>query len=78
MPNFNTQHRPWSADLSAADQAAEEFRARVGTRQRLAEVPAEWADRFTPEEWDAFTRERFECWHGGGAIITPEWYLSNR
>lgn len=78
MPNYNTQHRPWSADLSAADQAAEEFRARVGTVQRLAAVPAEWADRFTPEEWATFTRRRFECWHSGGAIITPEWYLANR
>ena len=78
MPNYNTQHRPWSSDLSAEDQAAEEFRARAGTRQRLAEVPAEWADRFTPETWAAYQRERFYCWHSGGAIITPEWYLANR
>jgi hypothetical protein len=76
--NHATQHRPWSADLSAADQAAEAFRARVGTSQRLPEVPAEWAAHFTPQEWSAFTHTRFGCWHSEGAIITPEWYLANR
>ena len=76
MPNYNTQHRPWSSDLSAADQAAEEFRAGVGTRQRLAEVPAEWADRFTPETWAAYQRERFDCWHSAAGMLSPEAYLN--
>lgn len=77
---INTQHLPGISDnLSGADLAAERFRANVGTTSRkLAPVPAEWQHAFSPEEWDAFTRERFECWHDGGAILTPEWYLANR
>lgn len=74
MPNYNTQHRPWSADLSGADQAAEEMRARTG-RGRLPTVPAEWVDRFTPETWAAYQRERFDCWHSFAGRLSPEGYL---
>jgi hypothetical protein len=74
--NFNTQHAPWSADLSAADQAAESFRARVGARQRLDSVPAEWADRFTPETWALYQRERFWCYHSSAGMLSPEGYLA--
>lgn len=73
---FNTEHAPWSDNLSAADAAAEAFRARVGTRQRLAPVPAEWADRFTPEEWAAYQRERFACYHSFAALLSPQGYLN--
>ena len=74
--NLNTEHAPWSANLSAADHAAELFRARVGTRQRLDPVPAEWADRFTAEEWAAYQRERFDCYHTCAGMLSPEGYLS--
>ena len=72
----NTQHAPWSANLSAADQAAERFRASVGTVRRLAAVPAEWADRFTPETWDDYTSERFWKYHSEACSLTPEAYLN--
>jgi hypothetical protein len=74
--NFNTQHAPWSANLSAADQAGERFRASVGTVRRLAAVPAEWADRFTPETWDDYTSERFWKYHSEACSLTPEAYLN--
>ena len=74
--NFNTQHSPWSANLSAADQAAERFRANVGTVRRLAAVPAEWADKFTPETWDDYTSERFWKYHSEACSLTPEAYLN--
>ena len=74
--NFNTQHAPWSADLSGADQAGERFRANVGTVRRLAAVPAEWADRFTPETWDEYTSERFWKYHSEASILSPEAYLN--
>ena len=76
--NFNTEHAPWGSNLSAADQAAEEFRARVGTsqRQRLDPVPAEWADRFTPETWAAYQRERYWCYHSCAGMLSPEGYLA--
>jgi len=72
----NTQHAPWSANLSAADQAAERFRANVGTVRRLAAVPAEWADKFTPETWDDYTSERFWKYHSEASIMSPEEYLN--
>ena len=74
--NFNTQHSPWSADLSAADQAAERFRANVGTVTKLSPVPAEWADRFTPETWDDFFHVRWGTYHSEGWIMSPEAYLN--
>jgi hypothetical protein len=76
MPNYNTEHLPCSADLSAADQAAEQFRAHTGTRQRLPVVPDEWAGRFTPQEWAAYQSERFHCWHSAAGMLSPEAYLN--
>jgi hypothetical protein len=73
--NLNTQHAPWSANLSAADQAAEAFRAGSGAQRRLDAVPAEWADRFTPETWSAYQRERFDCYHTCGGMLSPQGYL---
>lgn len=73
--NFNTEHAPWGSNLSAADQAAEAFRARVGTRQRLDPVPAEWADRFTPETWALYQRERFWCYQSCAGMLSPQGYL---
>ena len=77
----NTEHLPCNGDLlSGADIAAEAFRARVGTAvtRRLAEVPAEWADRFTAEEWDLFTTWRFHTWHGEGWTPAPQHWLDRR
>jgi len=74
--NFNTQHAPWSANLSAADQAGERFRANVGTVRRLAAVPAEWADKFTPETWAEYETERFHKYHSEASILSPEEYLN--
>lgn len=75
----NTEHLPCGADLSGADLAAERFRARQTTRQTtrqaLPPVPAEWADRFTPEQWAAYQRERFDCWHSAAGMLSPEGYL---
>ena len=72
----NTQNLPGiSADLSNADLAAERFRAGIGARQRLPEVPAEWQAEFTPETWSEFTRERFWCYHSHASILTPRGYL---
>ena len=73
--NFNTQHAPWSANLSAADQAGERFRANVGTVRRVAAVPAEWADKFTPETWAQYETERFHIYHSEAWIMSPEAYL---
>jgi hypothetical protein len=74
--NFNTQDAPWSANLTAADQAGERFRANVGTVRRLAAVPAEWADRFTPAEWSEFNSARFAKYHSEASIMSPEEYLN--
>jgi len=76
--NFNTQHSPWSADLSVSDQAAEQFRASTGTGTvtKLSPVPAEWADKFTPETWDKYTTERFWMYHSEASILSPEAYLN--
>jgi hypothetical protein len=74
--NFNTQHSPWSADLSGADQAAEQFRASTGTVTKLSPVPAEWADKFTPETWDKYTTERFWKYHSEASSLSPEDYLN--
>ena len=73
----NTEHLPGiGADISGADLAAEQFRARVGTRQRLDPVPAEWADRFTPETWALYQRERYWCYHSCAGMLSPEGYLA--
>jgi hypothetical protein len=72
----NTQHAPWSANLSAADQEGERFRANVGTVRRLAAVPTEWTDKFTPETWDDYTSERFWKYHSEASFMTPEEYLN--
>jgi hypothetical protein len=76
--NANTQHNPWSSHLSAADQAAEQMRANSGSRpDRLPEVPAEWQDRFSPAEWAAYQRERFDAWHSFAvANLSPLAYLN--
>jgi hypothetical protein len=72
----NTQHAPWSANLSAADQAGERFRANVGTVAKLSPVPAEWADKFTPETWAEYETERFHKYHSEASILSPEAYLN--
>ena len=71
----NTEHLPCSADLSPADLDLERSRSLSGTTRRLSPVPAEWADRFTPEEWDAYLREKFQCYHSYAALLSPEGYL---
>jgi|Wag4MinimDraft_6_1082665.scaffolds.fasta_scaffold52821_1 hypothetical protein len=72
----NTEYLPCSADLSAADLAAERFRANTGARRRLPEVPAEWQHAFTPETWAQYQSERFWAWHSEAiANLSPEGYL---
>lgn len=75
---LNTDHLPGISDnISGADLAAERFRANVGaTARKLAPVPAEWADRFTPEQWAAYTSERFLAWHSYASMLSPEAYLN--
>lgn len=77
MVNWNTQHLPSSEPATAADAAAERFRASVGTRpaRRLPEPPAAMAAAgFTAELWDRFTTDRFHHWHSIGGILDPlEW-----
>jgi hypothetical protein len=72
----NTEHLPCSGNLSPLDLQMEASRAASGTRQRLPEVPAEWADRFTPQEWAAYQSERFHCWHSAAGMLSPEAYLN--
>ena len=73
---YNTEHAPWGNNLSAADQAAESFRANIGTRRRrLDPVPAEWQHAFTPETWAQYQRERFWQYSSNAAMLSPQGYL---
>lgn len=72
---YNTEHAPWGSNLSNADQAAERFRANVGTCRRLDPVPAEWEHAFTPETWAAYQSERFWQYSSNACLLSPEGYL---
>jgi hypothetical protein len=65
--------------MSEADLNAERFRASSGQQRRfLRSVPDEWKDRFTPETWDEFSRDRYNMYHSEGGILSPEEWLENR
>jgi hypothetical protein len=76
----NTEHLPGiGSGLSHADVAAERFRASIGQQRLfLRSAPDEWKDRFTPEMWDLFSRDRYEMYHSEGGILSPEEWLENR
>ena len=70
-----TEHLPCSPDLSEADLNAERFRASdqlVG----MPEVPQEYQETFTPQQWTQCLSDRFWSHHAYGVCITPEEWKS--
>ena len=73
----NTEHRPWSDNLSPADQAAELFRSRIGgTPTPFSVVPEQYRDRFTPALWERYVRDRADAYMSFAWRVTPEDWLS--
>lgn len=71
----DTEDYPGTGNLSNADFAADVFRADIGVKYKLPEVPKEWADKFTPEMWKQFTHDRYIAYHSEGWIMTQEHWL---
>jgi hypothetical protein len=71
----DTEDYPGTGNLSNADFAADVFRADLGVKHKPIQVPDEWADKFTPEQWQQFSRDRFSTYHSEGWTMSPEYWL---
>jgi len=78
---LNTQHLPGiGPDISQADLAAEQFRARLGQAKPKPSAEPVWAEghQLTGEQWDQFKRDRFHTWHSEGWIMSVSDWLAQR
>ena len=76
---INTQHLPGiGPDISQADLAGEQFRARLGQPKPKPSTELVWVEghQITAEQWEAFKSDRFWAWHSEGvACLSLEAWL---
>ena len=78
-PMLNTQHLPGiGPDASQATIAAEQFRARVGTKPSPADDTLVWVEGhlITKAQWEQFKTDRFHTWHGEGWIMSVDHWVT--
>ncbi len=78
-PMFNTEHNPGlTAELSQADAAAEQFRARLGQAKPQPSTEPVWVEghQLTGEQWEQFKRDRFHTWHSEGWVMSVSDWLA--
>ena len=76
--NRNTSNLPGTGNLSDLDFHIEIMRGNSinRTKNPVHEVPEEWQDKFTVQEWNEYRNERFEAWHSYAWVLSPEDYLN--